>query len=188
MSTRPSRRQLVDRITTAIRRDGPMILSEISLAARANSETVKSCVKCMVKRGVLIVMRDMRATRTGPAKQYDVCRDKPAELFGVDWIASHRAQSETTDTIMAALDRWAEWSITRPDNAPIHDKGIFWAIEASIKALPVHQAIALLHVHGCSVWVFRRLDMHEVYMEALAVVSRRIEPLLNPAAGARPKH
>lgn len=173
---RDSRLTLVSKITNAISNYGPMILSEISNAVRANPETVKSCVRSMVRHGCLFLRPECRPTGSGPAKVYDVPKVQP-------WQASEEIEV-TESPVIQALDRWADCVFKRNlESLSEADRALFWMIESSIKNMPVHQAIALMHVHGCSVWIFRKMDMAEVYQEALAVISRRVEPLLERGHG-----
>lgn len=169
---RESRVSLVSRITEAISNYGPMMLSEISKAVRTNPETVKSCVRTLVRSGLLSVTPEPRMTSTGPAKIYD--------LREVDKVWQQKIMAEEADSpVVRALDMWAACALKRDlESISEEDRTIFWLIESSIKSMPAHQAIALLHVHGCSIWAFRKMDMADVYRDALAAVTRRLESML----------
>ncbi len=170
-----SRRRLKARIIQALRIERPLIRSELVAATRSNEETVKTAVKHMVRRGELMVLPEPRPTRWGPAKQFDL---PPVATVDPGWCGSAPAPDERTRQIQELLMRWATWTCTKSADVSPSDRALFWTLEAAVRALPVTQAIALLNVHGCAVWVFRRMDMAEAYRDALAIVARRLEPLM----------
>lgn len=185
----PDRREEWNRILRAVAQRGPLIVSEIADLARMHHEAVTYAVRVLVAEGRLICLDEMRPTRTGPAKQYDVPRSVDLNELPVDWVSRARRRSRQDEMhrqLMHALDRWGDWA--RRGMPPLGtkdpDRLLFWAIEAALKQMDVTHAIAITHVHASSVWVFRRIDMGECYTEALRRLKPRLIPLFGTPANA----
>ena len=180
-----SRIKLNARILACMRADGTgeglWSASDVARALDEKRQRVEHAMLALARDGVLVdggtVTRHWK-----PARAYRLAeneRQPPPEPPAWRPVMSLQPASSCA---VGYLDRYFDWVCNGKANGELDelDRAAFWMIEAALKSPKMTGAhgIALLHVHGRSVWCFGRLDMRAVYIEALDMVERRLEPVI----------